>query len=129
MIQLKSSPRAVYHKIGEARRYKPKPKHPLKLYIWGGISKQGETKVVIFEGTIDAPRYIRILVAGLLPFAASKFPDKQFRLQQDNDPNQTSHIVREFFEKEGIYWWKTPPESPNLNLIERVWSHLKQLSQ
>ena len=55
-----------------------------------------------------------------------KHPDIHFRFQQDNDPKHTSRLGKDFFTREGINWWRTPAESPDLNPIERVWSHLKQ---
>ena len=126
MVQLVPAHRKIYHKKGEPRRFRPKPKHPVKIFVWGGISRQGATNVVIFSGIMDGERYTRILNVGLLPFARRKFPGMKFRFQQDNDPKHTSRVAKEFFAREGIDWWKTPPESPDLNPIERVWSHLKQ---
>ena len=126
MIQLKPAHRKVYHKTGKPRKFRPTPKHPVKVYIWGGISKHGATNVVIFEGIMDGPRYTRILTAGLLPFIQRKFPNGLFRFQQDNDPKHTSRVAKAFLEDKGINWWHTPAESPDLNPIERVWNHLKQ---
>ena len=126
MVQLMPAHRKSYHKKGEPRQFRPKPKHPVKIFVWGGISRQGATNVVIFSGIMDAQRYTRILTAGLLPFARRKFPGMKFRFQQDNDPKHTSRVAKDFFARERIDWWKTPPESPDLNPIERVWSHLKQ---
>ena len=126
MVQLTPVKRKTFHKKGEPRRYKAKPKHPLKVYVWGGISKRGATSCVIFTDIMDAERYTRILAAGLLPFVCSKFPDGNYRLQQDNDPKHTSRIAREFFNQNHINWWKTPAESPDFNPIERVWNQLKQ---
>ena len=34
-------------------------------------------------------------------------------------------MAKEFMTKEGINWWKTPPESPDLNPIELLWHKLK----
>jgi len=51
-----------------------RPKHPVKVHVWAGISLKGPTKIVIFEGTMDAPLFVEILKTGLLPFLADKFP-------------------------------------------------------
>ena len=74
---------------------------------------------------MNAPRYVKILETGLVPFITKHFPEGH-RLQQDNDPKHTSNYVKSFFEAEDINWWKTPPESPDLNPIENVWGSLKQ---
>jgi hypothetical protein len=57
----------VYHKTGEPRRHKPKQKHPIKIFVWGGISTRGATDVVTFSGTMDAELYMKILSVALLP--------------------------------------------------------------
>lgn len=31
---------------------KPQPKHPVKIHVWGGISKFGPGPLVLFEGTV-----------------------------------------------------------------------------
>lgn len=125
MVQLNPAHRKTYHKAEEARRFRPKPKHPIKVFVWGGISTQGATNVVIFTGIMDAELYTKILSAALLPFMR-KFPEITFRFQQDNDPKHTSRVAKDYLARNGINWWCTPAESPDLNPIERVWSHLKQ---
>ena len=52
-VQLDTHRRRCYRKEGEKPRLKPRPKHPTKVHVWGGISKKGATAVCIFEGIMD----------------------------------------------------------------------------
>lgn len=119
-VQLETHRRMCYRKEGE----KPRPKHPTKVHVWGGISKKGATAVCIFEGIMTAPLYCDILQQTLLPFIQEKCPDSRF--MQDNDPKHTSRIAREFFMTNNINWWRTPAESPDMNPIENLWHELKE---
>ena len=82
-----------FRKKLQPRRFKPKPKHPVKVHIWGGggISKHGATAVLIFKGTLTAVRYCIILDQALKPFVDKVFPTKDYRFQQDNDPKHMSN--------------------------------------
>ena len=102
-----------------------RPKHPLKVHVWGGISLCGPTGICVFEGKMDAQMYIDILRDTLKPFIKDVYP-RSHRLFQDNDPKHTSRRAVEFFQDNGINWWKTPPESPDCNPIENVWHEMKE---
>lgn len=126
-VQIETHKRYCYHKKGEKPRPKPRPKHPTKVHVWGGISRRGATEVCIFEGIMDASLYCQILEKTLLPCIEEKFhPPDVHRFMQDNDPKHTSRAAREFFERHNINWWKTPPESPDMNPIENLWHELKE---
>ena len=74
---------------------------------------------------MDAPVYIDVLEKTLLPFLSDVYPDGH-RFMQDNDPKHTSRLGRRFLEDNEVTWWKTPPESPDLNPIENMWHELKE---
>ena len=123
-VQLETHRRFCCRKNGQKPRRKPRPKHPVKVHVWAGISWRGRTEICIFVGIMNADMYIEILSHTLVPFLERVYPDRH-RFMQDNDPKHTSRKAREFFAANNINWWRTPPESPDANLIENLWHELK----
>lgn len=76
----------------------------------------------MFDGIVDAVMYVSILRHTLLPFLHEIY----HRFMQDNDLKHTSRMAAQFFEDSGVNWWKTPPESPDLNPIENLWHEMKE---
>ena len=75
---------------------------------------------------MTAPLYCEILQK-TLAFVQDRFPPPPtHRFMQDNDPNHTSRIAKEFFANNSINWWHTPSESPDMNPIENMWHELKE---
>ena len=125
-VQIETHKRLCYRKEGEPPRPKPRPKHPTKVHVWAGISKIGATPVCIFEGTMNAQLYCKILEKTLVPFIQVKFPPPRVhRFMQDNDPKHTSRAAQQFFATHNINWWHSPPESPDMNPIENLWHEMK----
>ena len=111
---------------GEPIRRHPKPKHPFSFLVWGGISRRGRTPLIIFNGNMDSKFYQEeILKKGLLPFVNAHYP-RGHRFYQDNDPKHKSKSTVAFMEQNGINWWPSPPESPDLNPIENLWAEMKK---
>lgn len=54
---------------------KGRPKHPLKVHVWAGISKRGLTEKRVFKDIVDAEFYVtEILSNELLSFVQENFP-------------------------------------------------------
>lgn len=77
---------------------------------------------------MNAPMYVQILEKTLLPFIREVMPTSH-RFMQDNDPKRLSKLADRFFQDQAINWWKTPPESPDLNPIENLWHELKEFNR
>ena len=74
-----------------------RPKHPIKIHVWAGISMRGTTRLILFDGIMDAELYVRILEKALLPSARKLYPGTNYLFMQDNDPKHTSRRSRAFF--------------------------------
>ena len=85
-VSIEQYRRTCYRNVGEPT--KRKPKHPLKVHVWAGISRHRATKICIFDGNMDDELYCNILQTTLVPFINETLPDHRF--MQDNDTNHTS---------------------------------------
>ncbi len=117
-IQMESHRRFACRRKGEAPRPKPRPKHPLKVHVWAGISRRGRTGICIFEGKMNVPLFINILKETLLPFIKDVYPESH-RFMQDNDPKHTSRLARDFYDDSNVNHWKTP-QSPLTSILLRI---------
>ncbi len=57
LVQLERHCEIIHVKVGRDVPFKPVAKHALKVHVWAGISRRGETNICIFEQMMDAPLY------------------------------------------------------------------------
>ena len=69
--------------------------------------------------------FVSILEGTLLPFIEDVYPEGH-KFMMDNDPKHTSGYAANWMENRSVNWWRTPPESPDLNPIENLWHELKE---
>ena len=60
-VQMETHRQFCCRKVGQKPRYKPRPKYPVKVHVWAGISWNGATNACIFQGIMDAKLYSKIL--------------------------------------------------------------------
>ena len=98
--------RAAGNKVG-------KPKHNIKVHLFGGISRQGFPPLRIYTGKMNSIDVQDCFKDCVIPFGSEKFPFG-YRPQTDNDPKHTSHSTKYFISLNNMNHFETPPQFFNL---------------
>ena len=123
VFQLHRNKLQVWCKSSEKRPYKGAPKFCPKVMVWGALSFKGFYLKIIPEGTINSRKYCEILLE-FMPYANALFANGWI-LEQDGATPHTSRETSDFFAENQVQILQWPPNSPDINPVENVWTILK----
>ena len=98
------------------------------MNVCAGITLLGRTRIDIFDQTVDSELFRSILKRSIFP-DAKRLLEANWQLYMDNDPKHKSKMALKFIAENQVQLVNPPPNSPDLNPLENVWSVLDTILQ
>lgn len=97
-----------------------------KMMVWGCITYFGRGDACWIPGKMNSVSYVEVLKDYVFASCDYYGIDRaKFIFQQDNAKIHTSKLTFDYIKKSNIPVMVWPPNSPDLNPMETVWSYLK----
>lgn len=95
------------------------------IMVWGMLLPNGLMSYRILEGNQKSCNYVEILKNSVFPIMRINFKEK-LMFQQDNCRTHVSKETKKFFQSSGMQTLDWPANSPDINIIENIWSMMEQ---
>ena len=99
--------------------------------VCGCVTVHGVGELVVVNGNINHQVYINVLDENLLQSMENTFGDRHtpFIFQHDNAPVHKARNGERWLDQQEIQTIQWSAQSPDLNLIENLWDHVKKQVQ
>lgn len=115
---------------GKRKKY-PVKRYPPKINVWAAAGSFMKSKLYFFKKTMDAPLYQKIIKSRLRNDRITFAPDvpptlhARYEFMQDNaTPHKAEDSMSELAELVDDRLIEHPAQSPDLNIMEDLWSYL-----
>ena len=97
----------------------------MALSAYGDAYQPLALVVIIYEGRLNQYEYRDILENLLIPSCDLFQANLNWLFQQDNVPCHTAYSITDYFVESNIRLMPWPARSPDLDLIENLWSWME----
>ena len=96
------------------------------VMVWAMITSNGLCSFRFINGKQNSEKYISLIKEVVIPIGYLNI-GKDFIYQQDNCPFHVSRQTKAFMNNSGIQLIEWPAYSPDINIIENLWSVISQI--